>query len=229
MTFAVASIYDRQRTGKLVFIVVAVIAVIIFLLVSNNLVKQLGQQEKERMDIRAQSTERLAKADVNADFEFLLSIISQNNSIPVLVTDSAFNILEHRNFPLPDKDDKEKFIFSELSDKNKEYLNGRLRKAAGAKPLHELALTNQHFIEVEIFGGAHQYIYYEDSIPCCGGCPCIPYMQIVAVVILAIIIYVAVLYTKRAETEPRVGRTLERNSPPARHTDLLAYGVDTVP
>ncbi len=198
MTFAVASIYDRQRTGKLVFIVVAVIAVIIFLLVSNNLVKQLGQQEKERMDIWAQSTERLAKADVNADFEFLLSIISQNNSIPVLVTDSAFNILEHRNFPLPDKDDKEKFIFSELSDKNKEYLNGRLRKAAGAKPLHELALTNQHFIEVEIFGGAHQYIYYEDSI-LLRRLSMYPYIQIVAMVILAIIIYVAVLYTKRAE------------------------------
>ncbi len=198
MTFAVASIYDRQRTGKLVFIVVAVIAVIIFLLVSNNLVKQLGQQEKERMDIWAQSTERLAKADVNADFEFLLSIISQNNSIPVLVTDSAFNILEHRNFPLPDKDDKEKFIFSELSDKDKEYLNGRLRKAAGAKPLHELALTNQHFIEVEIFGGAHQYIYYEDSI-LLRRLSMYPYIQIVAMVILAIIIYVAVLYTKRAE------------------------------
>ena len=198
MTFAVASIYDRQRTGKLVFIVVAVIAVIIFLLVSNNLVKQLGQQEKERMDIWAQSTERLAKADVNADFEFLLSIISQNNSIPVLVTDSAFNILEHRNFPLPDKDDKEKFIFSELSDKNKEYLNGRLRKAAGAKPLHELALTNQHFIEVEIFGGAHQYIYYEDSI-LLRRLSMYPYIQIVAMVILAIIIYVAVLYTMIAD------------------------------
>ena len=78
-----ASIYDRQRTGKLIFIVVSIIAVIIFLIVSNNLVKELAQQERERMDIWAKSTERLANADANSDFEFLLQIIRQNNSIPV--------------------------------------------------------------------------------------------------------------------------------------------------
>lgn len=198
MKISMGSIYDRQRAGKLAFIIVSIIAVIIFLLVSNNLVKQLGQQEKERMAIWAQSTERLAKADMNADFEFLLSIISQNNSIPVLVTDSSFNIQEHRNFPLPDKADKDKFIFADLSDKNKEYLTGRLRKAAGTRQLHDLAQTNGHFIEVEVFGGAHQYIYYEDSI-LLRRLAMYPYIQIAAMVILAIIIYVAVLYTKRAE------------------------------
>lgn len=193
-----ASIYDRQRTGKLAFIVISVIAVIIFLIVSNNLVKQLAQQEKERMNIWAKSTERLAKADVDADVEFLLSIISQNNSIPVLVTDSAFNILEFRNFSLPDKDDNEKYIFADLSDKNQRFLSSRLRDAAGDRQLAKLAQSNPHFIEVELFGGTHQYIYYEDSL-LLRRLSLFPYIQLVVMVILAGIIYVAVLYTKRAE------------------------------
>lgn len=193
-----SSIYDSRRAGKLIFIVVALIAAIIFLLVSNNLVKQLANQEKERMDIWAKSTERLAKADMNSDFEFLLQIISQNNSIPVLVTDSAFNIQEHRNFSLPDKADKGKYIFSELSPRNKKYLTERLRNAAGGSSLHDLAAKNTHFIELEVFGGTHQYIYYEDSI-LLRRLALYPYIQIIVIIILAVIIYVAVLYTKRAE------------------------------
>lgn len=193
-----ASIYDRQRTGKLIFIVISIIAVIVFLIVSNNLVKELAQQERERMDIWAKSTERLAKADANSDFEFLLQIISQNNSIPVLVTDSALNIQEHRNFSLPDKADKEVFTFADLSPRNKKYLTDRLAKAAGNHSLRELARTNSHFMELEAYGGSHQYIYYEDSI-LLRRLSLYPYIQIVVMLILAIIIYVAVLYTKRAE------------------------------
>ena len=192
------SIYDRQRTGKLIFIVVSIIAVIIFVIISNNLVKQLAQQERERMNIWAKSTERLATADVNSDFEFLLQIISQNNSIPVLLTDSAFNILESRNFSMPDKADNGKFVFADLSEKNRDYLLGRLRKAAGTASLHSLSQSNPHFIEVEAFGGSHQYIYYEDSI-LLRQLSLFPYIQIVVMIILAVIIYVAVLYTKRAE------------------------------
>ena len=177
---------------------VSIIAVIIFVIISNNLVKQLAQQERERMNIWAKSTERLATADVNSDFEFLLQIISQNNSIPVLLTDSAFNILESRNFSMPDKADNGKFVFADLSEKNRDYLLGRLRKAAGTASLHSLSQSNPHFIEVEAFGGSHQYIYYEDSI-LLRQLSLFPYIQIVVMIILAVIIYVAVLYTKRAE------------------------------
>lgn len=194
----IPSIYDTGRKGKLIFITVAVAAMLLFLFVSNNLVRQLAQQERERMDIWASSTERLARADVNADFEFLLSIISQNNSIPVLVTDSALHIQEYRNFSLPDKKDNEKYIFSDLSPQNQKWLTERLRKATGGRPLAELAAANPHFIEVEAFAGTHQYIYYEDSI-LLRRLSLYPYVQIVVMVILALVIYLAVVYTKRAE------------------------------
>lgn len=42
---------DRHRYGKLIIILVSAIAVAGFLLISNNLIKDLGRQERERMDI----------------------------------------------------------------------------------------------------------------------------------------------------------------------------------
>lgn len=190
--------FDRQRNGKLLIFVIATIAVIAFVLISNNLVKQLAAQERERMDIWAQATERLAKADVDSDFEFLLAIISQNNTIPVLITDSAFNISEFRNFSLPDKSDADKSTYEELNERNRAYLLGRLKKPGGDTPLSEMVRRNDHFIEVELFGGARQYIYYEDST-LLRSLSLYPYIQMVVMVILAVILYLAVVNTKRAE------------------------------
>lgn len=191
-------IYERQRTGKLIFLAISALAIIMFLLVSNSLVKELAQQERERMDIWASATERLAKANVDSDFEFLLAIISQNNSIPVLVADSAYNILDFRNFRLPDKQDPEIQTFEELSQKNKDYLTERLKKAGNGRPLKELAESDPHFIRVEIYVNAFQYIYYEDSI-LLKRLSMYPYIQLGVMVVLAFIIYFAVIYTKNAE------------------------------
>ena len=191
-------IYERQRTGKLVFLAASALAIIMFLLVSNSFVKELAQQERERMDIWASATERLAKANVDSDFEFLLAIISQNNSIPVLVADSAYNILDFRNFNLPDKNDREIQTFEELSQKNKAYLTDRLKKAGGGKTLRQLSESDPHFIRVEIYYNAFQYIYYEDSI-LLKRLSMYPYIQLIVMIVIAVIIYFAVIYTKKAE------------------------------
>lgn len=188
----------RQRPGILAVIVISALAVIGFLLVSNSLIKQLATQERERMNIWAQATQRLAQADINADFEFLLGIISQNNSIPVLITDKNLNISEFRNFDLPDKDDKDKSLFQDLSERNRNYLMKRLRGACGGKPLAEVAKHNNHFIEIEMAQGDNQYIYFEDS-RLLRALTIYPYIQIGVMVVLAFLLYMAVVYTKRAE------------------------------
>ncbi|MCM1376839.1 MAG: ATP-binding protein [Clostridium sp.] len=191
-------IYERQRTGKMIFIAVSLIAVIIFLIVSNNLVKELAKQERERMNIWAKATERLAKADIDADIEFLLTIISQNNSIPVMVSDENYNIVEYRNYPLPDKTDTIGTPVAMLSDKNIQYLTQRLRSSGGGVPLKELADSDPHFIKVEVYDNTVQYIYYEDSI-LLKRLSYYPYVQLGVMLILIVVIYLAVVYTKRAE------------------------------
>ena len=192
------NIIPRQRPGILIVILVSAVAMIAFLLVSNNLIKQLATQERERMDIWAQATQRLAQADVDSDFEFLLGIIAQNNSIPVLITDKYFNIYEFRNFDLPDKGDMDKSLYSELSDRNKEYLLKKLKKPGGDTPLDVMAARNDHFIAIEMAEGSDQYIYYEDS-KLLRSLTAYPYIQMGVMIILALILYMAVVYTKRAE------------------------------
>ena len=191
------TIYERQRTGKLIFIFVSVVAIIVFLIISNNLVKSLAAQERERMDIWAQATEKLAKADTATDVEFLLSIIAQNTSIPVMISDSAFNIIDYRNYRLPDKADAEGTPIFQLSERNYQFLVARLKRPGGDTPLAEMALVNPHFIKVEALSSS-QYIYYEDSI-LLRRLSLYPYVQLVVMIILAVIIYFAVIYTKRAE------------------------------
>lgn len=191
-------IYERIRNGKIPLIILASVAVIFFLLVSDNLVNELGQQERDRMNIWAHATERLAKADVNSDYEFLLSIISQNSTIPVLITDENFNISEFRNFPLPDKGDLDKSLYSELSPRNQEYLQKRLHNLGGNTPLAEMAKHNNHFIEIELSMGVKQYIYYEDST-LLKRLSWYPYVQLGVMIILVLILYFAVVNAKRAE------------------------------
>lgn len=188
------TLYDNQRYGKFIFLLLSVIAIIAVMLISNNLVKALAQQERERMNIWARATERLAKADTDTDFEFLLSIIEQNNSIPVLVADEDFNIIEQRNFKLKDPDRNS----ATLSERDLKILTKKLKDQAGDTPLSEMAKKNDHFIEVEIYDNTCQYIYYEDSI-LLRRLSLYPYVQLGVMLVLVIIIYFAVIYTKRAE------------------------------
>ncbi|MDE6511955.1 MAG: hypothetical protein K2L00_07685, partial [Muribaculaceae bacterium] len=154
-----------DQYGKTIFMVCSTISVIIFLIISTNLVKQLSIQERERMNIWASATEKMAQTDGNADFEFLLNIIAQNNSIPVMVTDADKNILEYRNYELPDRvANGEHVTFTDLSERNQKYLRKRLSKATGSKSLDRVVKDDPHFIRVEVYPGVNQYIYYEDSI-----------------------------------------------------------------
>lgn len=189
-------LYERRRTGKFIFIALSAIAVMVFLFIANNIVKDLAKQERERMHIWAQATQRLATAEGNTDFEFLLGIITQNNTIPVLVADSSFAILDSRNFDLPDK--SAEGIGGLDSEKNRQYLVKRLKRPGGDRPLAEMATVNPHFIEMSAFDGSHQYIYYEDSI-LLRKLSLYPYVQMGVMILIAAILYFAVAYTKRAE------------------------------
>lgn len=192
------NLYDNRRIGKLVFLVVAMVAIIVFLLISNSLVKDLAQQEKERMHIWAQATERLTQASPDADFDFLLSIISQNNSIPVMVADEHGTISQFRNFPLPEQAAPDTYAFDDLSQGNRDYLKKRLADAANGRSLADAAKTDRHFIVVEIDPLTRHYIYYEDSI-LLKRLSYYPYIQLIVMIMIAVILYAAVIYTKRAE------------------------------
>lgn len=188
--------YDRRRIGKLIFFLASLGAIIGFLLISNNLVKGLGEQERQRMEIWADATKRLVQQDSNTDIEFLFSIIEKNNNIPVLIADEQGNILDSRNFDLPDSG-REKKMYASLSDRDRDYLHDRLAKACGSQSLSRAAAGNSHIIAIEA-AGMPQYIYYEDS-DLLNRLSWYPYIQMGVMLFLAVIVFLTIVYTKRAE------------------------------
>jgi len=219
-----ADIYKRQRLGKILFFAVSVAAIATFLVISNNLVKDLSRQERDRMEIWAEATRRLSAANELADYDFLLSIIEQNHSIPVLVADEHGHILMHRNFPLPEDGQESAISFDELSQTNRDFLTKRL----------ETLRQTPNVIVVRIDRKTRQYIYYEDSTML-KRLSYYPYVQLLVMLVLVIIIYSAIIYSKRAE-QNRVWVGLSKEtahqlgtpiSSLMAWTELLpSYGVD---
>ncbi len=184
-----ANIYDRRRYGKVIFLIISIAVVFVFLYVSNNLVKDLSEQERDRMQIWADATKEminsaLGEEDGSADFPF--SIIERNRTIPVLLTDEDGNIIDHRNFNLPEPVDSiNRFP---LSPVNEAFLKERLA---------DLRKTS-NVIEMPITDDFKQYLYYEDS-KLLKRLSYYPYIQILVMLAFIAIVYFAVLSTKKAE------------------------------
>ncbi len=227
------SFYDRRRLGKLIFLLASVTAIIIFLIISNNLVKNLGAQERQRMEIWADATKRVAQMDGGTDIEFLFSIIEKNNSIPVLIADEKGNILEYRNFRLPEAGHR-RCMYYELGDRDRQYLRNVLSKGCGGMSIAQAAASNPHFIAIDM-AGMQQFIYYEDS-EMLRRLSWYPYIQMGVMVLLAIIVFISILYTKRAE-QNRVWAGLSKETAHQLGTPISSlmawmellpgYGVDT--
>ena len=181
-----ANIYDIRRYGKIAFLVVAVVVVAIFLYFFNNLVKDLSQQERERMEIWADATKEMITQQSGTDVDFLFSIINRNHTIPVLLTDDAGNILSHSNFSLPEPIDSLNPMY--LSDANVAYLNEKL----------EDLRNSSNVINIEIAEGSNQYLYYEDST-LLKQLSYYPYIQLLVMLAFIAVVYFAVTSTKTAE------------------------------
>nr|MBD5376646.1 HAMP domain-containing histidine kinase [Bacteroides sp.] len=198
-----AGIYELRRYGRMTFLAVALIVVAGFLYVSNSLVADLSEQERARMQIWADATKEIISMsnlpDAGPDGEeeelpppapnidFLLSIIEENRNIPVLLTDDRGNIINHRNFRnLPEPVDSLQPLY--ISKANMEFLRAKLR---------ELQQTT-NVIHIIISPGETQHLYYEDST-LLKSLSYYPYIQIGVMLAFILVVYFAVLSTKKAE------------------------------
>lgn len=183
-----ASIYSLRRYGKAALLLTVAVTVAVFLYVSNGLVRDLSEQERDRMEIWAGATKQIinlgASEDPAAvDLDFLLGIIERNTTIPVLLTDDAGNILQYRNFSLPDEDNA-----IVLTEANESFLRDKLK---------ELSQT-PNVIHIIIAPQTMQHLYYEDST-LLKRLSYYPYVQLLVMLAFIIVVYFAVLSTKKAE------------------------------
>ncbi len=105
---------------------------------TNNLFEQLKTEERKRVSIVAEAQRRILIATSNDDLNFFLSIIGENTTIPVIVTDESGRIMTSRN--------------TNLSDSVK-VLEGQLKQEFSTYPP----------IIVNYIYNTKIYLYYKDS------------------------------------------------------------------
>lgn len=176
-----------QQYGRLSFLVASAAVVALFLYFSNSLIGDLAVQERERMQIWADATKEIISSSTSespqeVNIDFLLKIIQSNTTIPVLLTDDGGNILDYRNFTLPEP---ERGAFEGA---NREFLERKLRGMSGSV----------NMIDIEIEPGLVQHLYYEDST-LLKRMSIFPYIQLAVMLAFIAVVYFAVLSTKKAE------------------------------
>lgn len=181
-----------RRFGKPALVLAAVAVVATFLYVSTGLVRDLSRQERERMEIWADATREIVGAAYDADdaapvdFDFLLRIIQANRTIPVVLTDDAGNIIDHRNFVLPEPLDSLNPLA--LSPANEQFLRAKVQRLA----------HTANVINIAVAPGVNQRLYYEDST-LLKRLSYYPYVVIAVMAAFVFVVYFAVISTKKAE------------------------------
>lgn len=93
--------FKRIRT---VLIVVAIIIAFISLFVSQSLVRDLSREEHSKMELFAQAYRSLSDADENTDLSLVLSVLSGNKTIPVIVVDETDDVKSFLNIEIKKAD-----------------------------------------------------------------------------------------------------------------------------
>ena len=169
------NIYDARQKGKLIFLLISVLLVGGVLYVSNDLVEDLSIEERKKMEIWAEATRELASDKTEMSMELILKVIQSNPSIPAIIVDDTGEINQYLNLNLPETD-------------TEKYLQEKL----------EQLKSKSNLIEINLGDEEKQYLYYDDSI-LLKRLSLYPYVQLGVMVLFVLIVYFALISTKKAE------------------------------
>ena len=171
---------DRIRNIKLLLIFAAMVIVVLSLVVSHLLIRDLFHEETTRMEVLAEAMRSLSIADENTDLNLVLKVINENNTIPVIVVDKSGKAQIFRNVDL-----KGYNYADSLKDASR---RASIMKGSG------------RFVRIAIDNRSHDYIdvCYDDSI-ILERLAYYPYVQLGVVLIFVAIAIFALLAYKKAE------------------------------
>jgi len=136
------NIYSRKQRLKTGIFFLAVILGVGILLYTGNLVKKIAEQERNRIEIWAESMRELTGMNLNeAVSPTLYKIWSDNKTIPVMLIDDNNKIIDSRNLN-PKRATDTVYLYKELEKMEKQH-----------RP-----------IIIEYAKGQKNYVYYKDSI-----------------------------------------------------------------
>ena len=170
------NIYTRKIRWKFIIFLSAVLIALGSLFYTNKLVRQLKQEEKNKVELWAKATEQLIDLDITeTNFEFLFEVIENNNTVPVILVNSDNEIVSTRNL-------------DPAKENNNDYVERQLKKM---KKQHEA-------IEFSIGDNSNNYIYYKDSI-LLSKLELFPFVQLGVIILFILISYFAFSTSRKAE------------------------------
>ena len=165
--------YTQKLRWKFLLFIAAVIIGVSSLWYTNILVGKFAAEEKKRIELWAEAQEQLIKSDENLDF--FLTVLSNNETIPVIVIDSADNIMFSRNLN-PSKTD------------NQRYINRKLK---------QMKEENEPF-EIVVSDDDRQFLYYGHST-ILTKLAYYPYVQLAIILLFIIVSYFAFSVSRKTE------------------------------
>ena len=171
---------DRIRQVKIILVVAAILIAVGSLVVSNFLTHDLEQQERSRMEVWAEAMRSLNNADENTDLGLVLTVLNENNTIPVIVIDSHGKVTDFRNVDIQ-------------ADNYADSL------ARATQEGHRLLAAHRN-IGITLDEHTHDYIHvcYDDSLVL-KRLALYPYAQLGVVLLFVVVAIFALLTSKRAE------------------------------
>lgn len=170
-----SSIYDSRQRLKLVFIVTAILIAIASVVVSDLLIKNLAQEERQKIEVWSEATRVMTSANPSLNMNLILKIIQGNTSIPVILCNEKDSILSYNNIEIPEENEEA-------------FMNKKIRELKSKNPP----------IVIDLEDGTFQYLYYDDSI-ILKRLLIYPYAQLSIVFIFILIAFLALASTKKAE------------------------------
>ena len=166
---------------KIVLVVAAVVIAVASLVVSHFLVSDLSKEERNKMETWAQALHTLNNANENTDLSLVLSVLQGNNTIPVVVVDSAGMVMDYRNVEISADNRKDSLSLLE-KEANRMYRSGRFVK---------IILTDDPYAD-------YQLVCYDES-NLLKRLATYPYVQLGIVFIFVVVAIFALLSSKKAE------------------------------
>ncbi len=170
------NIYSKKQVWKLFLLFFAIFIGIGSLLYTNHLVKRLSEEEREKVEIWAEATRQLGQQGIDGgNINFLVKIIQNNETVPVILVNNEGDIISHRNL-----------------DTSKVQHPGYL-----GKTLEEMKEEHEP-IEIELNENKKHYIYYKDSI-ILTKLLYYPYIQLGVILLFLVVAYYAFSVSRKAE------------------------------
>lgn len=170
------NIYTRKTRWKFILFLSAVLIALGSLYYTQKLVSQLKQEEKDKVELWAKATRQLIDLDITeSDFGFLLEVIENNNTVPVILVNSEDEIISTRNL-------------DPARENNPDYQQRQLKKM---KSQHEP-------IEFSIGDNGNSFIYHKDSI-ILSKLKIFPFIQLGVIILFILVSYFAFSVSRKAE------------------------------